>query len=263
MTKALAICLVFGLWPGSPNHQNPQTHKIQQSPRQDEGVIKPSATPVNNAITPEQGDRQTDRNQHNSFPHWKDPQWFIVDITAVYTIFSGLTLIAIFRQNRSIQNTERAVLIPSWDNLVHINPEAQPGTLSHCFQWNFQNCGRTPAFIREIHGSLILLDSIENLPRKPDFRYRKTYQGDPLAPGARMEQMFYSPMADARDYRTIENEFRQNGKILFAYGFVRYDDIFGRTHETRFGLRYEAWKVFAPQQDRFVVDGPSAYNKYS
>jgi len=50
---------------------------------------------------------------------------------------------------------------------------------------------------------------------------------------------------------------------LFVRGRVVYDDIFGKKHETRYGLRYRAAPTFNHEYDRFVIDGPKAYNRYT
>jgi hypothetical protein len=261
--KALAICVVYILGQRTTDHQNPKPYEVEQTVVQNQNLVKPSAKPVNDADTPRQGNIETRNEQAESAPTWKDPEWLVVYVTVAYTLISGFTLVVIYRQNRSIQNTERAVLIPTWDNLIHLNPEAPNGTVSHCFQWNFQNCGKTPGFIRELQGNLILLNSLNDLSRKPRYDKRIAFQGDPVIPGKSLEIGFYSPMKDARPYQTIEDDFRKNAKILFAYGFVRYQDIFGRTHETRFGLRYQARESFDPTMDHFTVDGPKAYNRYT
>jgi hypothetical protein len=114
-----------------------------------------------------------------------------------------------------------------------------------------------------LKGSIQILESLGDLLPKPKYGKPVPFQSDPLIPGKTMETMVYAPMEDSRDYQTIENEFRINGKVLFAYGFVRYEDIFGRMHDTRFGVRSEAWKTFNPTEDHFVIAGPRAYNKYT
>ena len=254
------MCAILCLWQGAANPHPLKSSSIEQHPKQSLSVAELPPTSVINAADLRKRDGEP---IGESIPKWRDPQWITLSITALYTLFSGITLVAIFRQNRSIQNTERAVLVPSWNDLVHQNPEVESGTLSHCFQWNFQNCGKTPGFIRELQGTLILLNSLDDLPLKPKFDKLVQFQSDPLIPGKMMETMIFSPLGDSRDYQTVDAEFRKNGKILFAYGIVRYEDIFGKMHETRFGVRYEARDNFSPSNDHFVVAGPKSYNQYT
>lgn len=70
-------------------------------------------------------------------------------------------------------------------------------------------------------------------------------------------------MKDPRTFQIIEEEYRSGKKILFAYGFIVYKDIFGARHQTRFGLRYRADTQFNHTYDGFFIDGPKAYNKYT
>ena len=193
---------------------------------------------------------------------WVDPPWFIAIVTFAYTVISFFTLLVIWRQNRSIQNTERAVLVPVWDNFVHLNPETVNKRLSHCFLVKFSNCGRTPAFIREHHATMMLLHRIEDLPKRPKYGKGVLFQGDPVIPGATTESEFYSPLADPRTFEEIDAEIRTGKQVLYVIGYVRYNDVFGRTHETRYGLRYRAAPQAQKDYDGFLVDGPNRYNRY-
>ncbi len=69
-------------------------------------------------------------------------------------------------------------------------------------------------------------------------------------------------MKDSRDSSIIEDEYRTGGKILYAFGMVLYEDIYGNTHQTRFGVRFTGKELFS-MEDEFVVDGPRMYNKYT
>lgn len=212
----MAIFVIFCLWQGTAAQQSPQSPNIEESPGKNQNLVKPSPTSVNNPSIARKRDSEANQNEGQSAPKWGDPQWLALAINALYSVVTTFTLVAIFRQNRSIQNTERAVLVPNWDNLVHLNPESTPGTISHCFQWNFQNCGKIPGFIRELQGTLILLKSMDDLPSRPKYDKRVLFQSDPLVPGKMMETMIHSPLEDLRDYQTVDAEFRRNGKILFA-----------------------------------------------
>jgi hypothetical protein len=198
--------------------------------------------------------------QHAANP-WIEPS---VLVAAAYTLVSLGMWFAIFRQNRSIQNTERAVLIPIWDNFVHLNPEARNnGKLSHCFTVAFKNCGKTPAFIREHGAKMMLVPSVESLPTKPRHRKGVSFRGDPVVPNETSIEM-YSPLDDSRSYEEIDASIRRGTEVLYVSGFVRYDDAFGRAHETRYGLRYLA-DSDGPRisSDQWLADGPKTYNRYT
>ncbi len=186
--------------------------------------------------------------------------WWIIGITAIYTIGSIGTLWIIWSQNRSIQNTERAILVPMWEDFVHLTPEAE-GDRKHTFLVNFKNWGKTPAFIRGHQSNIVLLRSLADLPKKPKYRSEVIYKGDPLVPLAMTERSFYALLDGEQDFDDIFDEYRLKGKILYAFGYIRYDDIYGTEHCTWYGLRYLAGKTFS-RDDGWMIAGPDSYNGY-
>lgn len=178
----------------------------------------------------------------------------------IYTIGSLVTLGLIWKQNRSIQNTERAFLIPVWERWPRSGQGINGST--HSFEWKFRNCGKTPAFLKEVVAHLVLIDSLESLPAVPDYTGAVLYKGDPLVPQQELDKNFFSEIEDSRDSSIIEDEYRTGGRILYAFGRVLYQDIYGNNHQTRFGVRFSGKEKFSSEDD-FVVDGPKAYNKYS
>ncbi|HTF67698.1 MAG TPA: hypothetical protein VK638_33965 [Edaphobacter sp.] len=194
-------------------------------------------------------------------PKRSDPQWWSIGVNGIIALTTVGTLLYLRGQIRAMRNTERAFLIPVFENIVHRNPEVE-NALHHCFQWNFKNCGKTPAFLREVVGQMIVIDSLERLPQKPDYSKFVTFKGDPLIAGERMIRNFYAAIDDKRDFDTIEKEYRGGERILFVYGMVRYDDMFRQRHETRFGARFKI-SPYSISQDEFVIDGPDSYNQYT
>jgi hypothetical protein len=58
--------------------------------------------------------------------------------------------------------------------------------------------------------------------------------------------------------------------FLCAYGFVSYEDIFGRAHETRFCLAYPAISRLTVNPDgrfskgpKYSIGGPQGYNQHT
>ena len=176
-------------------------------------------------------------------------------------------LMAIFFQYQSIKRAERAYLIPFWDNFVHIShnrpsTNGVPIRMRHTFNVDFQNCGKTPAFIKGVSAEIFLIDSITSLPPKPHYGTLVKFFGDPIPANAKTDYPFSSPIADDRPFEEIEKEFRTGGKTLFVRGVVVYEDIFRNRHETRYGLRYVANSTTS-SEDHFVADGPPKYNDYT
>lgn len=194
--------------------------------------------------------------------------WIMPTITGIYTVATICMLFVIYGQIRSIRRTERAFLIPVWDNLVHIShPEGPPVDgpieMHHTFNVDFRNCGKTPAFIRGITAELRLIRSLEALPRIPKYGSLVPFYGDPVEAGKVTNFPFASEIKDTRPFQEIDAEIRAGKSVLFVVGKVRYDDAFGKSHETRYGLRYRVAPSFDHQYDAFVYAGPKKYNEYT
>lgn len=253
------ILLILCLWQGGTYKQNPQAHEVAKEAGQNEGVVPASRASIHNPC------EDTTANDPSTQKHdYPEPSgWWMVIVTALYTIFSGITLYFISQQNRSIQRTERAFLVPTWDNETWINPKHINGDrMNCCFTWRFKNCGKTPGFIREAWGTIILIDDLSQLPKKPKYEAGWPFQGDPLTPDATMGGgPFLAELDDSRPFEEIQEDYRHKSKVLFAYGYTKYDDMFGKSHETRFGVRL-AVSPYSMREDQFVIAGPKKYNNY-
>ena len=66
--------------------------------------------------------------------------------------------------------------------------------------------------------------------------------GKPLRPdsGKAQTEWFSTPLETSLPYEEMESKYRSGGCFLYAYGYAKYFDAFGRSHETRFGLLYDA-----------------------
>jgi hypothetical protein len=258
MLRILLFILLLG--PQTTHNDNAKTREVDGKAETQKKPIDPAPVVKDSA--------QSISSTHNSYyehdppkPKRGDPQWWSVWVNFALALTTFGTLLYLRGQIRAIRNIERAFLVPMFDNVVHHNPEAENGVLSHCFQWSFKNCGKTPAFLREVVGHMVVVDSLEKLPKNPDYRKPVTFIGDPLIGGESMTRNFYSPMDDKRDFQAIEAEYRSRKRVLFAYGMVKYDDMFGKHHETRFGARYSI-SPYSIREDEFVIDGPTSYNRY-
>jgi hypothetical protein len=249
------VLLILCLWQEVPQHENVQAHQIQNSVRYQQGIVEPANSSSDNADAGDSKGGQPTSEQEKPYPKWT------LYVTAAYTLVSLGALIAIFNQNRSIQNTERAVLVPIWENFIHVNPETSPN-LSHCFTWNFTNWGKTPAFVEATFADMMVINSFDDLPRRPKYSKPVLFQGDPIPPQKSLDFQLYAPMRDTREYEVIQADYRTGGKILFVFGYVKYRDMYGRKHETKFGLKYRAAPELKMYYDGFFVDGPKSYNSY-
>ncbi len=181
--RAAVLLLLLGQ--GVPQKYHPKPHAIQRQTKGDAQEVKPLSAPVQNSENSDRCELTTYKTREDYQPS----QWWIIGITAIYTIGSLVTLGLIWKQNRSIQNTERAVLIPIWERWPRIAQGVNRE--SHSFEWKFKNCGKTPAFLKEVVAHLVLIDSLEDLPVVPDYSGAVTYNGDPLIPQQEMDRKLF------------------------------------------------------------------------
>jgi hypothetical protein len=258
MFRILLFILLLG--PRAAHSDNAKAHEIggkaeaQQKPVDPLPIIKDSAQ--SKSTTPD-----TYYEHQPPKPKGSDPQWWSIGVNGVIALTTFGTLLYLRGQIRAIRNTERAFLIPVWEDSIGWRSR-NDDPLRHCLQWKFKNCGKTPAFLREAVGKIVVVDTLDQIPKNPDYSGFVIYKGDPLVAGEEMTRNFISQMDDTRDFETIEDDYRKGSKVLFAYGMVRYDDMFGKRHETRFGLRFII-SPYSVREDEFLIDGPDSYNKYT
>ena len=199
--------------------------------------------------------------------------WFIASVIIAGLLFlaAGVTLIIIWRQTQAIElqatammEADCAMFLIGWDKLIHINPAAPNGALSHCFQWNCKNVGKSPAFVQQIASRFIVIKSLDELPLEPEYPATKelTNEYEPVLAGDMLPRRIYSPLETSMSFEEMEAEHRGGRCLLYAFGFVKYLDIYQRSQETRFGVVYKPAPTFNPAVDRWEIAGPSSYNRY-
>lgn len=202
--------------------------------------------------------------------NWDVPQATII-IGSVGAFIGLATLGILYFQTRTLRqqvtammDADCALILILWQNMIHIDPEAPNGVLHHCFQWTFQNVGKNPAFIKEVHSRFVVIESLNDLPLEPNYSKPKdvSYESEPLMPDKQYSPGIYSPIESPLAYAELETLIRNKKRFLYAYGFVEYNDIFNRPQETRFGLLYECGLHMSFDRDRFRLAGPPAYNRY-
>jgi hypothetical protein len=217
----------------------------------------------------------------HGWPRWTDPvwsNWVLIVISGFAVLVAFRTLGALRNQNDTnkiaaeaaqrsadaVMDAERALILILWDNMIHINPEAPNGVLSHAFQWRFQNVGKSPAFIERISSRFITLKTLDDLPPEPEYLPPKelVFESEPLL-ARRIFGPIYSPVESTFTFDELEREHRSKKCFLYAYGFVEYRDTYRRLHQTRFGLTYESAPTLRREYDRFHLAGPPAYNRYT
>jgi hypothetical protein len=125
-----------------------------------------------------------------------------------------------------------------------------------------KNYGKSPAWIVEIGGTLETLNNLTDLAAEPVYKdtAKDEYRAVVLIPSAMDAEAQYtysfahtSPSADYGWQRVV-----QTGDAIWCiYGFVRYTDIFEKTHETRFSCKLDKSAQWKP------VDAGANYNRHS
>jgi hypothetical protein len=195
----------------------------------------------------------------------------LVVATGLLVFVGGFQIYFLWRTIRAIQSQATAMMeadcalfVISWDDFIHINPEAPNGVLSHAVRWYVKNAGKSPGFVKEVASRFIVIKSLDDLPPEPEYPPPRVLssESEPVLSGAFYERTIYAPIESTLSYTELEAEHRAKKCLLYAYGFVRYLDVYGREQETRFGLVYNSAPTLTRAVDRFRIAGPGAYNRY-
>jgi hypothetical protein len=124
------------------------------------------------------------------------------------------------------------------------------------FDWKVYNSGNTPAFIIEVAFKFQFFDSMDAISKTPTYPEAFPWNDAPVLPKEVRagDGVGLSPKMPVEE---VSNRVGPGKAVLFAYGRVKYRDIFRREHETRFGL------IYFTDIGRFGVGGPPEYNKYT
>ena len=186
-------------------------------------------------------------------------------IAGIIGIYIGVeTLKAIKLQARAMMDADSPLCLIVWENFIHLNPEVPNGVLAHAFRWNFKNVGKSPAFVEKVATRFIVIKSLDELPPEPQYLppVNLASSSEPVLVGETLDRPMYMPVESKLSYAELEAEHRSGKCILYAYGFVRYSDVYGREHETRFGLAYKSAPTPTREIDRFYLAGPPAYDRH-
>ena len=130
------------------------------------------------------------------------------------------------------------------------------------FGFQVKNFGKSPAWIKKMGGSFETLTQVSDLPKEPLYRHTAEDEGNvivvvPVTIDSESQRSFRVPhsgdSADSDWVRVVQTKDRK----WFAYGFVVYEDIFGRTHETRFCSEMNDWPNFR------LTDAGQPYNYHT
>jgi hypothetical protein len=179
--------------------------------------------------------------------------------TGVIALFTICAAIFILRQVRVTRSVERAWMVgtPRFKKFEG-PPEPGQGLLYVC---ELKNTGRTPARILETALTIRKADSFALIPPEPSYMgtERISFNETIIAP----KGSFIITAASGNFTQGQYVALRNLKLILYAYGYIKYLDTFGRPHETRFCHYYRIPGVWEPQFEGFqlCIQAPQAYNR--
>lgn len=126
------------------------------------------------------------------------------------------------------------------------------------FDWIPVNAGQTAAFIVETNTHFAAFASLDDIPAIPVYRETVDWSQEPILPGKEGNGDGVALVTAPKTTTDEIGSLVEAGSVrLFAYGRIRYRDIYQRAHETRFGF------VWFPEDERFEAGGPDQYNQYT
>ena len=278
MKAALIACLLLAgviIEPVQKQHGKPDASKDQKASQQQpkptaEGRPPAQQETVNNYYLTQQ--KAWDWHDAGAPPTWSNWGLVIVGIGAI--ISAILTLCTILRQTKHIArqavsmrrqttilrnsvraarkgakaallnaqaviNSERAWLLAT----PELPDKLRPGDASRVtrFKWSIKNVGRTPARILETDAVAWRVADMQGIPKQPRYEGDRpvSLSGLLLVPGDSVP--IYWLIEPVGDPLTVEQvaQIKESKLTLFAYGFVKYLDIFDNpVHTTRFCHTY-------------------------
>lgn len=191
---------------------------------------------------------------------------------------------AALAQANHIANSERAWIevlpynwsiefYPKWETGDPV-PEGPMGTwpISHRFAAQIKNLGRTPAKIEGIAVRYVRTSrNVRDMDPEPDYGEIDTEQFSLLPNSEMAATAILSPGSGVLAKAEV-TAIQEGREFLYAYGVVKYRDVYERPHETRFGYAYRTpdshyilndGKVETISFGKAVFQhaGPAAYNE--
>jgi hypothetical protein len=129
------------------------------------------------------------------------------------------------------------------------------------FEWDIINYGKTPAFVYETATHFLRFDTIAGIPEQPKYKPFVLATQKTVLP---TKEHSGDGVAIVGDYEEIKAKHAAWECVLYAYGYVKYRDIFRRTHETRYGFIFESTSTLGVGgENSFYAGGPERYNQYT
>ena len=140
-------------------------------------------------------------------------------------------------------------------------PEFDGVDTPNSFSISFKNTGKTPALLTDSAMVYRLFNRLEDIPTEPEYGTRGPLNGLPLVKGDSVGAFAFLQPNIILSYDVAQAVGRQEA-FLCAYGIIAYQDVFYRSHETRFGYIYHFPLGGDPIPAGFRREKlPTAYNR--
>lgn len=265
LSMKIATIIAFAMIAMPGQNQTPSQNQTK-SPRYE----VPTAPSINydNQST-HYKDKDSDKPQGwHKFVTWPEGigTWAVLATLLVISIQSYWTAVAASSASKNVEavmNTERGFVLIDWDDVGCLyEPPTPVEEWRPCLFWNARNTGKSPVFLIERCVSFVALKDMADLPDIPVYPAPVSIQDEPVIPDKKSDP-FWEELKTDLPFLEIEPAYRSGRIVLYAYGYVRYHDIYKREHVTRFGLQYFAAPHPRHEYDRFRMGGPPKYNEYT
>ncbi|HEY1938181.1 MAG TPA: hypothetical protein VGJ33_09630 [Candidatus Angelobacter sp.] len=121
-----------------------------------------------------------------------------------------------------------------------------------------KNYGRTPGWVTSQWCDARLVRTINGLPQPPDYFFRRA--------SINLEKLddLYAPESERKGTIVIPAEDLEPAgnreAFLYVYGIIKYRDVWGGTHETRFCFYWHVPTERELNPQGFYQEGPEGYN---
>jgi hypothetical protein len=251
-----------------------QGHAHASEPKSSADANKQMTGPVHVVIDridaeKSQEDTDSERDKEQREERRKNIEIGLTCVIAIAAVSQGLFTGLQWTIYRHQLKTSMPLVIIDWSNMVHVSPITAdapdgPTEMVHHFNWGIRNVGATPALIIERSSRFVIVPTSQGIP-KMKYAIPKPYVGEPLLPEFKPKDEgspWYTRLEDSRAFDEIETAYRSKKETLYAFGYVRFRDRYGKKHITKFCLRYYAGKELRFHYDGFGVVGQKE-NKYT
>jgi hypothetical protein len=265
-----------------PSHKQ-QTTSPQNVPKQII-VVEEHTEPQNRPSTEKSSIPDQDGFDYAFWGFWVNA--VLVLATFIIAIFAVVQASAARLNAQALINAERAWItvlpyiwspefFPLWEDGDHV-PEGPMGKhpMAHYFPAQIKNTGNTPATITGMDIRYIRTSKHPSqLTAEPEYDQLDVTERFLIKDEEMLGRGLLMPDSGTLTKVQID-DITQGKQFLYAYGIVKYSDVFDRSHETRFGYIYQIPEHYLVMKEGrvspisfdkavFQHGGPPAYNRFT